>query len=342
MNPTTIPQAAPITTKAPIRVYACGGAGINIAQQLESFRGKIELGFGQLEICYLDTSASNLRGNVPTEHSYVISVTDGNGKVRSDNTDVILQHIKPMLLAFSPADLNIVVSSGGGGSGSVIAPLIASELLKKDQQVVAMVVGSTDTQKDAQNTLATLKTYEAACVRATNKPLLLAYTENRADSGRAPADEEVTGHILALARLFSRQNHELDSRDTYNWLNFNRVTSHQPKLASLTIVRGTNLLDNVISHDIINVATLNFQGDATAIRPVVDCQYTGFLPENTNRTESGPFPMHFVITDGQLQEKAEQLQKFINDMKERQAARIVTKTLMSDSDSVGAGGLVFE
>ena len=105
-----------------IRVYACGGAGSNIAANLEKYSVDAtdtgEHTAANLNITYIDTSRSNLarnRNNVKDEQCYLIEGLDGSGKIRSENYDVIVQHSKNIIQEHKPLDLNIVISSGSGG-----------------------------------------------------------------------------------------------------------------------------------------------------------------------------------------------------------------------------------
>lgn len=42
--------------KGQVRIYACGGGGLNIGQRLEKHRGVTEAGFAVPQIAYIDTS----------------------------------------------------------------------------------------------------------------------------------------------------------------------------------------------------------------------------------------------------------------------------------------------
>ena len=127
-----------IQPKGRVRLYAAGGCGLNIGGQLAAHRDRNETAFANLDIVYVDTSKSNLRNGIDAANVYLIPDLDGSGKVRSENHAEIGQHIRQILHKFSPADLNIVLSSAAGGSGSVIAPLLASELLASDAPTIVI------------------------------------------------------------------------------------------------------------------------------------------------------------------------------------------------------------
>jgi hypothetical protein len=43
-----------------VKIYACGGCGTNVAKYFETHRGKSTKGFADIEVCYIDTSMSNI------------------------------------------------------------------------------------------------------------------------------------------------------------------------------------------------------------------------------------------------------------------------------------------
>ena len=102
-----------------ISLYCAGGAGINVGAMFESYRDKVEPGFAEIVINYLDTSKSNLGFNPPNESVYLIDDVDGSGKQRGKNHKVISERSKEMLLRFPPTDLNVVIHSASGGKLSV-------------------------------------------------------------------------------------------------------------------------------------------------------------------------------------------------------------------------------
>ena len=71
-----------------VKLFACGGAGINIGLRLEQYRGKNVATdpFAEIEVVYIDTSRSNMDGVIDPKHSYILENLDGSGKVRSETT----------------------------------------------------------------------------------------------------------------------------------------------------------------------------------------------------------------------------------------------------------------
>lgn len=327
------------TLKGRMRVYACGGAGLNIGQQLERYRGKEEVGFAAIEVAYVDTSRSNLAAEIDAKHCYLLEDLDGSGKIRAENHAAINEHVRAVLQQFRPADINIVLSSAAGGSGSVFGPLLASQLLADDQCVLAVTIGSADTKLDAENTLKTLKSYESIA-RMRGKPIVMAYVENSREQSRSRSDDIVIKTIAILSGLFSRENRELDSRDLYNWLHFDRVTSFEPQLGALHLVETTNVMPATFVGNVVSVATLACEGTETAVEPTPEVQFTGFIAKTAEAKLKERAPIHFVVTDGFFNEVGARLQSFLKERDQAQQARVARKPLLTSGDRAETSGLV--
>lgn len=101
--------------KGKVRLFCCGGGGINIGLRLEKYRGHQEAGFAQLETVYIDTSRSNLNRSVDQDNCYLIEGLDGSGKIRAENHQEISQRIRDILQTHKPGDVCIVLSTAAGG-----------------------------------------------------------------------------------------------------------------------------------------------------------------------------------------------------------------------------------
>lgn len=323
--------------KGKVRLYAAGGCGMNIGAALEEFRDKTEAAFAALDIVYVDTSKSNMRPEIDAKNCYLLEDIDGSGKVRSENHQVISTHVRAILQRFQPADLNIVMHSSAGGSGSVIGPLLVSELLESGVPTIVVTIGSADTVLDAQNTLKTLKSYEAIA-RMRQAPVIMTYIQNSTALSRDDADTHATSTIMALCVLFSRQNHELDSKDLFNFLRYDRVTSFPVQLASLTLIEGSQQVGNL--GNIITVASLVKPQSPSALPEMPEVQYVGYLPADASNKILANAPLHFITSDGILPEAAARLNKLLTDQSKAQAARVSKASILSTSDQSTGTGLV--
>lgn len=324
--------------KGKIRVYASGGCGINIGRHFEEHRSIKEVGFAEIDTVYIDCSRSNVKDHVRPDNSYILEGIDGSGKVRAENHEEISGRIRAILQEFKPVDLNIVLSSTGGGSGSVIAPLLVSELLANECPTVVIGVGSTDTKIEAENTLKTLKSYESIA-RLRKAPVVMSYLQNSSTMNRTEVDKNIFTSVISLAVLFSRDNHELDSRDLYNWLRFNDVTSFkEPALVSLTRIEGENHVRDL--GNIISVATLAIEGENTSLKNIPDYQCVGILPTAIGESVLVKSPIHFITSDGVFPEVVNNLNKMLKELEAAQKARISKGTILTNTDTPKDTGLV--
>jgi len=329
--------------KGKIKLYACGGGGINIGAMLQSHITKDAVGFGELEVVFIDTSRSNLEQAIDQKARYLIEGLDGSGKVRSENHQEISQHIRDILQTHKPGEVNLVLSTAAGGSGSVIAPSLVSELLAREIPVIVLTIGNTDTRLETENTLKTLKSYEAIA-KMRKAPVVMNYVQNDEHSTRQINDSRIMYVVVALCALFSRQNKELDSKDLFNFLRFDRVTSFQPSLAHLALLDARDVGDNFAAMSdlghIITVASVirNDQSPKLPLRPEYQC--VGYLPTTCDQVLSDSSPLHFVTSDGVFHRVANELQKLIDEMEETRNARVHKGGLLSSGDRPTETGLV--
>lgn len=324
--------------KGKVKLYACGGGGINIGARFERHRGLSETGFAEIDTVYVDTSRSNLSRQIDQKSCYLMEGLDGSGKIRAENYEEISGRVRDILQQHKPGDVNIVLSTAAGGSGSVIAPSLVSELLDREIPVIVITIGNADTRLEAENTLKTLKSYEAVA-KLRKAPVVMAYVQNSEQMPRAKADAHVESIIMALAVVYSRENRELDSKDLFNWLRFDRVTTFGPQLSALTLLDGSSDIDDL--GNIISVATVAAETESTKISVTPEYQCVGYIPANADTTVLGTTPLHFVTSDGVFGDVAAGLQRMLAEMEESRSARLPKKSnLLSNTDKPTESGLV--
>jgi hypothetical protein len=323
--------------KGTVRLYACGGAGINIAKTMEKFRGVSEPGMAVLDQVYIDTSHSNAKG-VDSEKSYFFDDMDGSGKVRRENHEAIASRTREILLKFPPMDLNIILSSGSGGSGSVIGPSLVSELLDRDLPVVVIMIGTTDTRLEIDNTVKTIKSYEAIS-RLRKTPVAMGYFQNGTITPRPQVDIAVLQLISALMTMFSRENSELDSKDLHNFLHFDKVTTFQPQLASLISVNG-DFPPGLTTGSAISVATLCKEGAISSLPFVPDYQCSGFLPADAHERVQKLAPVYLVTIADLPGQAMKELTASLAELDQAQRARVSGLKILTDADRPTDTGLV--
>jgi len=323
--------------KGNIMLYACGGLGVNIGSIVaRDLKSPAADGFANLEICLVDTSRSNLIDSaLPDDRIYLVESRDGSGGMRGENAGAIVERKLDVLQKFKPSnDLNIILSSGGGGSGSVIAPVLAGELLSRGLNVIVLLVGSQETVIEANNTLKTCMSYDNI-FKNTGSPVVISYAENDKQNSHKKNDEFIISRITALRVLFSRENHGLDSMDLTNWLRFNKVTSHSTVgIAGLSIIdKETELKDGA---GILSVATLADDHEKTSLPFMVEYQRKA----TTKLKNLDSLPIHYVITDGFLAERIARIEKTLNEFDAGRDARVAKAPIFTRKGEQGVGGLV--
>lgn len=288
-------QAA-LVEKGNVRIYACGGAGINIGSLFEEFRGFDDKGVAVAQPAYLDTSRSNLKPSLKDEDIFILSDVldgvDGSGKDRSANAAGIQRHMPAILQKLQPGYVNVVICSASGGSGSVIAPVLVNNLLKEGKMVIVLCIGVAKTGKEISNTLATMQSFERVAT-ATGKPVVMAYFENNKETPPSKVDEAATELITAISVLFSRENTGLDTMDMYKFLNFNdKVTSYPAHLAGLTMAHGELVAEG--NENVISVATAAVNDDNVGVEFVVPYGCYGLLPAGVSQDVVGRAPLHLL------------------------------------------------
>lgn len=323
--------------KGKVNVYACGGCGINIASKLIEYENNNVEGLADLDVIFLDTSYANLNRNKEHNKTYVVDGLDGSGKIRAENHKQIGECILDILQTFKPSDLNIVLSSGSGGSGSVISPSLVQELLLRNLPTIVITVGSTDSRIELENTIKTLKSYDAIA-QIRKAPVNSIYFENSKDNPRKDNDQNIVTNILALLALFSKQNKELDSSDLHNWLFYNRVTSYDPHLSHLDFYMDEVKVAK--PKTVISVATLLLDGDDTSTNSNLEYQCVGYTTKEVMQIFNAKNPMHIGIVDGVFTEIVKKLNKTLVEFDEEKKARMMHSSITNEKDKPTSIGLV--
>lgn len=292
-----------------VNIYAVGGTGINIGSAFLPYVGKAVdpvRGLAEVRTFFIDTSKSNLVGkDIPDNFIYIFDdegkLLDGNGKERkSKNYDVIKDSSKmnSILHQFSPGDLNIVLHSSTGGSGSVIGPLLVSQLLARDKNVLVFCVGGTKSQIETDNTAKTLKSYEN--ISANRKqPVCMMYLENSVTKPRSKVDKEMTGYINMSLAFWSGTNHGMDSSDLRNFLQYQKVTDFEPRLTALDFFVGPIKTPDRCTP--VSVASLLADEDAEELNVLVGYHASGRCNAAVLENINGNDQMHMVTFSGYFQ-----------------------------------------
>lgn len=335
--------------KGRARIYACGGAAINIVSLIGTLQINPDL-MADFDIVQIDTSKSNLTTRSTNVENYLLPKlvnVDGGGKDRTENIALIEEHIKPILKAHAPGEINIVLSSGSGSSGSVAATKLTNELLARGEAVIVLLIGTTASRKEALNTIETLKNYEQIA-KARNTPVVLHYLQNTPQLRREVVNQRMLSAISYLAILFSRRNAGMDKMDLRNWLHFTKPEISKGLKAQLyslsilvrefgendeeTFVSDLGLLGNILS-----VATLARTGGVTELPDEFMPEYhtEGFVPELKDSKSFDNKSVNYLITDGLVETFVSGLREYAR----RDRPQVAASSLLDDEDD--AGGVNF-
>lgn len=325
------------SNKGRIKLYCCGGAGINIGIQLAHYCNKNEPGFGVFDIAFIDTSKSNLAKTVNPDQCYLITSDvrdiDGGGKIRAENNEEIANSVRSILHAHKPGNINIVISSAGGGTGGIVGAYLVDELLNNDIPVIPVVIGSTDTTIEVVNTLKTLESYEN--IALSNKmPVNMYYEQNSSDNPENTVDKNIIAFVISMGVLASRENKGLDTRDLRNWLRHDTVTSFEPRLYAIQKVEGNALPSDL--GDLISVASIVTENNDTLLtindkQALFEYRCIGVVPNTIDKEIANRFPIHFVTCTGNIRAAHKELTNMNDQLEKLRAARKHSPTLSTTS-----------
>lgn len=325
-----------MSEKNKVAIFSVGGCGINIGSKLAQAHLNEE-GFATPALYYVDTSDANLRRtSIEMDQVFLFEGVDGSGKVRAENHAVISKNILKILQQFQPTQFNIIISSASGGSGAIIANSLAVELRKRGEQVVMILVGTTGSHIEIDNTLKSLKSLDALAEKI-NKPVVVHYLQNPTDAPRQVVDDQAIQAIVSLLALFSGQHRELDTADLKNWLNHTRL---DPQLVSLQFPTGSEQYSQ--AGEVITVATLATPEMNTTLEPVPAYQAVGYVPEAWNAKSTqvkliGDHPVHYTISSDLIEHIASNLDQQLKASNARLSARVRRDSLHSGDEASDDG-----
>lgn len=324
--------------KNTVMIYACGGAGANISKRLEKFRGGNIPGLAQAKIAYINTSNSDYDDDVAHDAIYITEGTDGSGKDRGENNQLLKNAVPNILGTFKPADLNIVVTSGGGGTGGVAANHILNELTARGVPTIIIVIGSVGSAKEVNNTVNTLKSIERTC-QVQQKPVVIQYYQNDTVTPKSMVDAAIEWSITRLLVLASGENKHFDAADLKNWLNYEKVSAVSPQLTTLDILSKSDL-DTLQKSNLVTMAVLATSGMDTENDLFIDYQATGYVGKDVFAPDEFKEPVYFVTKTGVVNTIDKKLKEILQQFKEVRGAA-VRHTPIVDKDDSGVDDDIF-
>jgi len=317
------------------RVYSCGGAAINITALTKDH--KDSLGFADLAVSRIDTSNKNIKPGMDPQSVYVLDNADGSGKQRAHNYKAVVEALPQILSKHKPGDYNVVVFSASGGSGSIIGPVIIGELLRRQLPVVAIVIGTSGSETEANNSINTLKSL-AGVAQAQQAPVVMSYFPVNQNYDQRDVDRKVGATISLLLNLFDSKNIEIDYKDIINFLRYTNVRSSQPGLVSLDLFNDEELAE-IAGTSPLAMATIFKDEERPYLSVTPDYHATGTRDNNVT-DERMKFTAHFAITSQPIKTAFEELNGRLRQITDQQHARGQNFNLLGDNDRTDDNGMV--
>ena len=337
------------SNKNTVRIFGCGGMATNAIHSLESSRKAAVTGFANYELCYIDTSKSNMfKKNLNVDDVFVFNDIDGSGKIRKENHKVIAENAKAILQKFKPTTFNIVVSSASGGTGGVVSSSIVSELLRSDKEVLVVIVGTSNSVIEVENTTKTLQSYEAIA-KLRGKNVNMVYLQNSTTvNDEALVNSQATQIISMLLGLLSGEHEQLDTADIKTWLNHNKVTESDPCINNILVGYGPELTpyhtgDHFLIDSPISVATLATRDMNTRYNHTPALKFEGYVPnewktgDKHGLTTIKDDAIHFCIMEDKMTSIYKSLSSHLKALKEAQCSRIKRASIVNDADTTEDG-----
>ena len=266
-----------------VAIYACGGGGINNARLFDGT--PIVADVAKIRVTYLDTSDSNLVDGLG-DRTFLFedpnassdNEIDGSGKVKALNAELIEDQVPSALRKFPGLDLNIIVYTASGGTGNVAGYNLHKLLLEEGKQVVSIIVGSTENERTAKNTIGTISSLSDLSIDL-GKPVIIHWSLNKKGVPRSVVDKEVELMITGLCILASRRNHGLDRADLASLFNYCLPKPDiKPSLARIHLFNEAKAFDAEMSEAIAGAYLTRTADD---VQPEVFVPYScdGFLPD---------------------------------------------------------------
>ena len=315
-----------------VSIYAAGGTGANILLGMHEIPAVVAW-MAQRDVYYVDTSDANLRkSDLPSDRVYKFPGTDGSGKVRGENYALIRQYMPEVISRFPPSLFNIVVSSASGGSGAPIAHCITEEIIRSGGYVINIVIGSTDSEIEIENTLKTIKSLDKLA-EDNARPVVCHYLQNQANATRSDINQCALNAIVKLLVLLSGELNEMDTTDLKKWLTHPRIGN---ELVSLHISDGEPEDYRRAGH-VVSVATIGTDELNTGLKPVPVYQAVGIGTVDTMHVMQMPIdsPVNFMISPNSIVSVTEQINAELEEAQSHTRGRVKRDRIADKGDNFG-------
>ena len=328
-----------------IHAHFCGGAGINISDELFGKNPIPYESIVKLNKKYIDTSTSNIsRLEDPNELYCISSVshTDkavaGSGGERATNVKHILSGVneyldKNMFLEAVVNEFHIVFFSAAGGSGSVIGPVILRALLARGISAIGVIVGDSSTMLTSINTKNTIAGLDITARDILKKCITVVYVDNC--NGISAANNKLRTILTAILLFNSGTNRDIDYKDMVMFYSpdLYKTINVPPGLYTLALniketpsgAEGRNIMSRVLTtEDIVPKAetVLLHRKIGYVINPDIVSGMTDVLP------------LELFSKADELVNVIDNLTKIIKEFKDIESMEVTRLGESSDSDGL--------
>ncbi len=219
------------------KIYGFGGTGISqVASHKSSAINKVS--------AFADTSDSD-SSSFDIEPYFFHAPkragapdTDGGGKDRGLNIDVIRPQIPAFIKQHPLGRFNVFVSSDCGGTGPVIVHLMVQYCIENNIPYVVIWTGNQSCLRETSNAVKAFEGLDALAQHfGVGIPFI--YQNNSKEGCSASKNDETVHRILdRLELMFNNSFTRLDTQDKINFLNPHNHTSFNGGLIELSCVEG--------------------------------------------------------------------------------------------------------
>lgn len=214
-----------------ITYFACGGTGINLAIELK--KGSKTQANKDARIVGLDSSTRNDAANLfPVER---IEGALGSGKNKMANFEAAIPFVNAVIAKYRPTAYNVVLANTAGGTGSMLAVLIARELVKAGHIVALCLVSDHTSLIEKENSVGGLRSFANQTLPGQlNAPMCYMEYINEENKTRGEVNEEIIGGLNLLSMLFTADNTEMDYEDVKRVFNYSANGKAHPALSRIS------------------------------------------------------------------------------------------------------------
>lgn len=317
-----------------VRVYAAGGAGINLGHAMksaEATEGDKER-YSEFNISFIDTSRQNfLNKDIDIEkEAYIFlgGASDGSGGIRKTNFELVKNTYHEVFKKFPPADINIVLFGTSGGSGSAIAPVLVKHLIESDRPTILVAVGSVDTLTFATNTKNTLASLQGIS-KVTGKPVILYYCENDPNWIEEKVNEQIISNVSLISTLLSGAADSIDRTDISNWLNYTRVSDQPASLTALTILTNDTPMPDTVQP--FTCLSIHRHDKLPPRGENLDFRKVGYLDDLTDNINS----LHFFLDKPSVEDNFKRIDAIVTSLKQISESRKADFSFADGADDDG-------